>query len=87
MVDILHIVKDHGDITALDVVREQGKVMDIAVLLLQDGVLDCDRVDFGVEMYASQPDVVARGVKTWIKLLDYEDMVDFIFNAGKVVCW
>jgi len=87
MVGILHIIKHHGDDIALDIIREQLKFGSISVLLMQDGVLDCDKLDLDITIYASKADVVARGIKTWIQLLDYDEIVDLIFNSEKVICW
>ncbi|MDF1557890.1 MAG: DsrH/TusB family sulfur metabolism protein [ANME-2 cluster archaeon] len=87
MVGILHIIKRHSDDIALDIIREQIKFESISVLLMQDGVLDCDELGLDVAIYASKPDVVARGIKTWIQLLDYDEIVDLIFNSEKVICW
>ncbi|MCL7415891.1 MAG: hypothetical protein M8349_07540 [ANME-2 cluster archaeon] len=87
MVGILHIIKHHGDDIALDIIQEQIKFESISVLLMQDGVLDCDELGLDVAIYASKADVVARGVKTWIQLLDYDEIMDLIFNSEKVICW
>ncbi|HUW67856.1 MAG TPA: DsrH/TusB family sulfur metabolism protein [Candidatus Nanoarchaeia archaeon] len=87
MVGILHIIKRHGDDIALDIIREQLKFGSVSVLLMQDGVLDCDKLGLDITTYASKSDVVARGIKTWIELLDYDGIVDLIFNSEKVICW
>jgi sulfur relay protein TusB/DsrH len=87
MVKILHIIKGHGDDIALDIIKEQLKFENISILLMQDGVLDCDKLDLDVAICASKADVVARGIKTWKELLDYDEIVDLIFNSEKVICW
>jgi sulfur relay protein TusB/DsrH len=87
MVEILHVIKSHGDKIAFDIIKEQVKSRDVAVLLIQDGVLEADTVDMDVEIYASKSDVEARGIKTGVRLLHYEDVVELIFDSEKVVCW
>lgn len=87
MVGILHIIKNHDDDIALDIIREQIKSHNVEVLLIQEGVLDCDELGLDVPVYASKSDVVARGIRTWARLLDYGEMVDLICNAETVVCW
>jgi sulfur relay protein TusB/DsrH len=87
MVGILHIIKRHDDVIALDIIREQLEFGSVSVLLMQDGVLDCDKLGLDVTIYASEADVVARGIKTWTNLLDYEKIVDLIFDSEKIICW
>lgn len=87
MVGILHIIKCHGDETALEIIKKQAKSGIISVLLMQDGVLDCDELDLEVTVYASKADVIARGIRTWKQLLDYDEIVDLICDSDKVMCW
>lgn len=86
MVEILHLIKEHGDSIALEVVREQSKNRDVAVLFIQDGVLDADDVGLDV-VYASRPDVEARGILSSGRLLDYPQIMELIFACGKTICW
>jgi len=81
------VIKEHGDNIAFDIIREQGKSRDVAVLLIHDGVLDHNLVDPGITTYAARADIEARGMRTDIVLLDYIEIVDLIFDSDRVVCW
>lgn len=87
MVEILHVIKEHGDTIAFEVIKVHGKTRDVAVLLMHDGVLDHDLVVPGITVYAARDDIEARGIKTDIVLLDYGDIVDRIFDSNRVICW
>lgn len=87
MVEILHIIKSPFDSNALDIIRAHIKVHEVAVLLMQDGVLDADIVDMDLKLYASKADVEARGIGMDADLLDYGEIVDLIFSSDKVICW
>ncbi|MCL7414069.1 MAG: hypothetical protein M8353_10735 [ANME-2 cluster archaeon] len=87
MVKILHVIKEHGDTIALDIIKAQGKIRNLAVLLIHDGVLDHDLVVPGITIYAARADIEARGIETDIVLLDYSEIVDMIFGSNRVICW
>lgn len=87
MVEILHIIKSSSDSIALDVVKVHVKVHEVAVLLIQDGVLGAGLVDTDVKLYASKADVEARSIGVDADLLDYGEIVDLIFGSEKVICW
>jgi len=81
---ILHIIRNPGDKTPLEIARSQGEEHEVAVLLLHDAVYSIPDVKFKV--YACKADVEARGV-AWHECVDYKKIVEMLFEFDKVVSW
>lgn len=85
---ILHLMRQLHDQSALDIISRQAADPhhEVAVLLLHDAVYVPPSLA-GAELYACKDDVMARGLETSGKLLDYTEMIDLIFAAERVVVW
>lgn len=83
---ILHIVKKRNDVDALAAAsrqREQGH--DVSILLAHDGVLS-DLVD-DFAFFACEDDVLSRGVRPSMEILDYAAIIRLIFDHDSAVTW
>ena len=84
---ILHIIKIKNDILALSMAKEQALGKDVSILLLHDAVLT-DKVQLnGSKAFACKDDVLARGVEMPCQLVDYQEIVNLIFDNEKVISW
>ncbi len=83
---ILHVLRDPNDRLAVEVARQQGETNQIALLLIQDGVLA--RPDLpSAKVYALAHDLEASGVTGAGEPLDYGDVVRLIVEHDKVIVW
>jgi len=85
LVNILHIIKDSSDSYPFSIIEIQKKDHNVTVLLIHDAVYISE--DKGVKTVACKADVLARGIHSPWELLDYEDMVELIFQCDRVICW
>ena len=85
---ILHVFRHKNDPYPLEIARLQaaGGEHQVSVVLLQDAVLDPPR-DSSLRVMACREDAEARGVDPGVPLVDYEEIVDRIFEADRVVNW
>ncbi len=80
MVNTVFLIKKPADFPILDLIEEND-----ILILIQDGVI---RQPSTSNWYACKEDVVARNIKIKEnKLLDYEDILNIIEKANKVVVW
>lgn len=83
---ILHVLRDPNDRLAIEVARQEGETNQIALLLIQDGVLA--RPDLpSAKVYALTHDVEASGVTEAGEPVDYGGMVRLIVENDKVIVW
>lgn len=82
---VLHIIRKNDDRLAQEMIEHDRTTGDMAVLLIQDGVLS--RLKVGGEIYASVNDVEARGITAPYKLIDYPEICKLIIEHDKVVVW
>jgi sulfur relay protein TusB/DsrH len=81
---ILHIIRNPDDETPLEIARIQSEENEVAVLLLHDAVYAIPEVQFKV--YACTADAEARGVSRH-EIVDYNKIVEMLFEYDKVVSW
>lgn len=79
---ILHIIRDPNDVTAIEIATSQSKDHEVAVLLMHDGVYASP----GLTVYAVSDDARARGVAKH-ELVEYDRIVEMIFEYDKVISW
>lgn len=78
---ILHVIRNPNDRLAVEVAGQQGKSCQVALLLIQDGVLARPDVP-GAAVYA-----LARGVTATGETVDYDGAVRLIAAHDTVVVW
>jgi sulfur relay protein TusB/DsrH len=84
---ILHIVKNKIDTLAFSMAKEQALANDVSILLLHDAVL-ADKAQLnGLKVFACTDDVLARGIETQNRLIDYQEIVNLVFDSEKVISW
>ncbi|MGE5619183.1 MAG: DsrH/TusB family sulfur relay protein [Sphingomonadaceae bacterium] len=82
----LHILRSMEDERALATALSHAADHPTSLLLLQDAVLA--RVDgFPGPVYASAEDVAARGKGGTFREVDYEAIVNLIFEHDRVITW
>lgn len=83
---ILHLVRSNDDRLAQRVVETMENTEDVeqTLLMIQDGVYVRRR---NRNMLACADDVRSRGIETDLPLVEYERMVDMIFEYDKVITW
>ncbi len=83
---VLHIIRSNDDPLARRFIDEIGRLdnAEQALLMIQDGVYMRPN---GAKAYASAEDVRARGVETDVELVDYDRIVEMVFEADKVITW
>ncbi|HLA37502.1 MAG TPA: DsrH/TusB family sulfur metabolism protein [Candidatus Brocadiales bacterium] len=91
---ILHIIRDKGHELALSTALAQATdlTQKVALLLIHDAVLTRAETLKGLEVFALKDDVEARGVGDVVRLrrmplLDYNGMLELIFESDKVIAW
>lgn len=83
---ILHVIRNPNDRLAVEVAGQQGKSCQVALLLVQDGVLARPDVP-GAAVYALARDPEARGVTATGEAVDYDGAVRLIAAHDTVVVW
>lgn len=83
---ILHIIRDNDDRLARHVIEEIRRTDSSkqTLLMIQDGVYvrPTDQ-----DMYACADDVRSRGIETDLPLVEYDQIIDMIFEHEKVITW
>lgn len=83
---ILHIIRHPGETMGWEVAEAQAARHEVAVLLLQDGVL-CRR-QTALPLYASAVDIEARGLRAdQFKPLSDAEIVEVLAAHDRVLTW
>ncbi len=82
----LHILRHLDDERALATAITHAREHPTSILLLQDAVL-ARVADFPGPVYASAEDVAARVNIAGYELVDYDRIVQLIFEHDKVITW
>lgn len=82
---ILHLVKQINDRCAQAAIEAQQGENQISCVLIQDATLSVPKLD--VPLYALKEDVQARGATVNIPLIDFDQLVDMLFEHDAVTCW
>ena len=86
MQKILHIIKDLNDPTPIDIAKKQADSNEIGLLFIHDAVLGNLSSDFA-KVYVLDADVRARNLNIEGEIVDYDEMVQLLFEYDKVVSW
>ena len=81
----LHIIRNIDDKLAQEMIHHDSAKEDVAVLLIQDGVLS--NLQVTGDIYASVNDVEARGLNTTYRLVDYSSICQLIIDHDRVIVW
>ncbi|MGB9767049.1 MAG: sulfurtransferase TusB [Sulfurihydrogenibium sp.] len=80
MVDTVYLIKKPADFPIATLISDND-----VLILIQDAVLRQPSID---NWYACKEDAVARAIKIpESRLLDYDDILNLIEKANKVVVW
>ncbi len=84
---VLHIIRNAADPLANRIIEEIGgdNSSEQTLLLIQDGVYTNPQGSACV--FACSDDVAARGVTTDIPLVEYDRIVEMVFESDKVITW
>lgn len=87
MCQILHVLKETEAKEALRIIEKQAAsdAESLAILLIQEGV----RLDPSVKVrtYVLGEDLSSRNLTTSFESIDYEKMLELIFQADQIVTW
>jgi sulfur relay protein TusB/DsrH len=83
---VLHVIRNNDDLLARRIIEEIQNLdhPDQALLLIQDGVYARPG---NLRTFACAEDVRARGVETDLELVDYDRIVEMVFEYDKVITW
>lgn len=83
---VLHIIRSKDDQLAQRFIDQIGHLDDSeqTLLLIQDGVYMMPK---GPRVLVCAEDVLARGIETDVELVDYDRIVEMVFEADKVITW
>ena len=87
MAKVLHIIRSNGDSLAQRTIEDIAAGIDSAeqtLLLMQDGVY---MQSPDMKAFAGADDVRARGIETGVALVEYDQIVEMIFEHDKVITW
>lgn len=80
MVDTVYLIKKPAEFPIADLISDND-----VLILIQDAVLRQPSI---TNWYACKEDVIARGIRiSENRLLDYDDILNLIEKANKVVVW
>ncbi len=79
---ILHIIRNPNDLTPIEIAKAESNDNEVAILLLHDAVY----TKSDLTSYACAKDAEARGVKAH-EYVDYDRIVEMLFEYDKVVSW
>jgi sulfur transfer complex TusBCD TusB component (DsrH family) len=83
---LLHLIRDPGEEMGWQVAEAQASRHEVAVLLLQDGVLS--RRQTALPLYASALDLKARGLRgERVKPLSDAEIVEVLAAHDRLVTW
>lgn len=86
MQKILHIIKDMNDHVSIDIAKKQADTNEVGLLFIHDAVLGDLSPDFA-KVYVLDADVQARNLNVEAETVDYNGMVQLLFEYDKVVSW
>ena len=75
-----------NDLTPIDIAKKQADTNEIGLLFIQDAVLGDLSSDFA-KVYALDADVQARNLNVEAETVDYNEMVQLLFEYDKIVSW
>ncbi|MBI5117641.1 hypothetical protein HZA56_14280 [Candidatus Poribacteria bacterium] len=83
---VLHIIRSNDDRLAHRFIDQIGRLdtSEQTILMIQDGVYVRPK---GPKVFACAEDVLARGIETDVALVDYDRIVEMVFEADKVITW
>ena len=83
---VLHIIRDNKDYLAHQMIEALRNIegVDQTLLLIQDGIYLEPQVP---QVFACSDDVISRGVKTNLPLVNQAEIVAMIFNHDKIITW
>ncbi len=93
MLKILHILKEPQTPIALEMIRQEAKKPDqeIMILLIQEAVKKTLPMNDSLKTYILKEDLEERGLtsspNTQYTCINYQGMLDLIYQADKVVTW
>ncbi len=79
---ILHIIRNPNDATPIEIAKAQSKDNEVVVLLMHDAVYTSPEL----KVYACAADAEARDA-TVHERVDYDRIVEMLFEYDKVVSW
>ncbi len=84
---VLHIIRSNDDPLARRIIEDMGgdNGAEQTLLLMQDGVYA--NPQGAASVFACSDDVTARGVETDVPLVEYDRIVEMIFESDKVITW
>jgi sulfur relay protein TusB/DsrH len=84
---VLHIIRSSDDPLAKRVIADIGGDVNAeqTLLLMQDGVYS--NPQGAARVFACSDDVAARGVEIDVPLVEYDRIVEMIFESDKVITW
>ena len=87
MAKVLHIIRSNGDSLAQRTIDDIAAGIDgveQTLLLMQDGVY---MQPPDMRTFANADDVRARGIETGVALVEYDRIVEMVFEHDKVITW
>lgn len=83
---VLHLIRTNDDVLARRIIEEIERTdgAEQTLVLIQDGVYMRPE---GPRALACADDVRASGVETDVEMVDYDRLVDMIFEYDKVITW
>lgn len=82
---ILHLIKRVNDLYAQAAIQAQQGENQTSCVLIQDATLSVPELN--VPVFALKEDVQARGGSPNVPLIDFDQLVDMLFEHDAVVCW
>lgn len=93
MSKILHILKEPQTPIAMEMIRQEAKKPDheVMILLIQEAVKKALPMNDTLKTYILKEDLEDRGLtsppNTQYTCINYQGMLDLIYQADKVVTW
>jgi sulfur relay protein TusB/DsrH len=93
MLKILHILKEPQTPIALEMIRQETQKpnQEIMILLIQEAVQKTFPINDSLKIYILKEDLEERGptppTNTHYICINYQGMLDLIYQADKVVTW
>jgi sulfur relay protein TusB/DsrH len=84
---VLHVVRNNDDALARRLTETIARLdgVEQALLFIQDGVYS--KSTMNLPAFACAEDVRARGLETNLELVDYDRIVEMIFDFDRVITW
>lgn len=93
MTKILHILKEPGSPIAMEVIKQeaQNPQQEILILLIQEAVREVLSLNHTLKTYVLKEDLEDRGLTSpphsSYACINYQGMLDLVYQADKVVTW